>query len=331
LRRTLAIARQLAGDLKDVYQLLLTGSMVAGAFTLPSRLDILKLPALSKRSSGQYKSRALPLTLKSILAWRQRMILEAAIHFKPDLLLVDKSPAGVHGELLPTLRHLKTWSPKTVLVLGMRDIEDSPEKTRAEWEAAGVPQLFDQVYDSILLYGQRDFFDPVDKYRISAAAAAKMVECGYLGRNDVTRDAAWVRRELGVGDDPLVVVTVGGGGIPVIRNDEGDLQGVAAVIDKDFASSLLARSIGADLFLISTAVEQVYLNFGKPDQQAIDVMTVPEAKLHMEEGHFAKGSMLPKIQAVIWFLETGGQEALITNPENITRALRGETGTRVVP
>ncbi len=132
-------------------------------------------------------------------------------------------------------------------------------------------------------------------------------------------------------DAGIITVTVGGGGIPVIRNDEGDLQGVAAVIDKDFASSLLARSIGADLFLISTAVEQVYLNFGKPDQQAIDVMTVAEAKRHMEEGHFAKGSMLPKIQAVIWFLETGGQEALITNPENITRALRGETGTRVVP
>jgi predicted glycosyltransferase len=212
LRRTLAIAGQLAGDLKNAYQLLLTGSMVAGAFALPSRLDILKLPALSKRSSGQYKSRALPLTLKSVLAWRQRMILEAAIHFKPDLLLVDKSPAGVHGELLPTLRHLKTWSPKTILVLGMRDIEDSPEKTRAEWQAAGVPQLFDQVYDSILLYGQRDFFDPVKEYQISTAAATKMVECGYLGRNDVTRDAAWVRRELGVGDDPLVVVTVGGGG-----------------------------------------------------------------------------------------------------------------------
>ena len=131
-------------------------------------------------------------------------------------------------------------------------------------------------------------------------------------------------------DAGIITVTVGGGGIPVIRNDGGDLQGVAAVIDKDFASSLLARSIGADLFLISTAVEQVYLNFGKPDQQAIDVMTVAEAKRHMEEGHFAKGSMLPKIQAVIWFLETGGQEALITDPENITRALRGETGTRVV-
>jgi len=137
-----------------------------------------------------------------------------------------------------------------------------------------------------------------------------------------------VRKLLGAG---IITITVGGGGIPVIRNEEGDLEGVAAVIDKDYASSLLARSIGADLFLISTAVEQVYLNFGKPDQQAIDVMTVAEAKRYMEEGHFARGSMLPKIQAIIWFLEAGGEEAIITSPENIARALRGETGTRIVP
>ena len=132
-------------------------------------------------------------------------------------------------------------------------------------------------------------------------------------------------------DAGIVTITVGGGGIPVIRNEEGNLEGVAAVIDKDYASSLLARSIGADLFLISTAVEKVYLNFNKPDQQAIDVMTVAEAKKYMEEGHFAKGSMLPKIQAIIMFLEAGGKEAIITDPENIARALRGETGTRIVP
>jgi carbamate kinase len=137
-----------------------------------------------------------------------------------------------------------------------------------------------------------------------------------------------VRELLNAG---IITITVGGGGIPVVRNAEGDLEGVAAVIDKDYASSLLARSIGADLFLISTAVEKVYINFNKPDQKAIDVMTVSEAKQYMDEGHFAKGSMLPKIQAVIWFLEAGGKEAIITNPENIARALRGETGTRITP
>ncbi len=132
-------------------------------------------------------------------------------------------------------------------------------------------------------------------------------------------------------DAGFVVITVGGGGIPVVENENGDLEGVAAVIDKDFASSLLATSIKADLFLISTAVEKVYLNFGKPNQEAIDRMTVAEAQKYIEEGHFAKGSMLPKIQAIVQFLESGGKQAIITNPENIERALRGETGTLIAP
>jgi len=132
-------------------------------------------------------------------------------------------------------------------------------------------------------------------------------------------------------DAGITTITVGGGGIPVVRNEEGELRGVPAVIDKDYASALLAQSIDADLFLISTAVEHVYLNFGEPDQEAIDEMTVAEAKRYTEEGHFAEGSMLPKIKAIIWFLEEGGREALITNPENIARALEGQTGTRIVP
>jgi len=103
------------------------------------------------------------------------------------------------------------------------------------------------------------------------------------------------------------------------------------VIDKDFGSAILASSIDADLFLISTAVEKVALNFNKPDEVWLDKMTVAEAKKYLEEGHFAKGSMEPKIKAVIKFLDMGGREALITNPENIGRALKGETGTRIVP
>ena len=127
------------------------------------------------------------------------------------------------------------------------------------------------------------------------------------------------------------VITVGGGGIPVIEED-GYLKGIAAVIDKDFASSLLAREINADLFLISTAVEKVAINFGKPDEKWLDKMTLSEAKAYLAEGiHFAKGSMAPKIQAIIWYLESGGKQALITNPENIGRALKGETGTWILP
>jgi len=130
----------------------------------------------------------------------------------------------------------------------------------------------------------------------------------------------------------IITITVGGGGIPVVDPGDGNYHGIAAVIDKDYASSLLAQKIKADLFVISTAVEKVAVNFGKPDQKWLDKMTLAEAKAYLAEGtHFAKGSMAPKVQAIIWYLENGGKQALITNPENIGRALKGETGTWIVP
>jgi len=129
----------------------------------------------------------------------------------------------------------------------------------------------------------------------------------------------------------FVVIAVGGGGIPVVQDKEGNIFGVEAVIDKDFASALLASQIGADLFLITTAVPQIALNYNQPNEVGIDKMTLTEAKAYMEQGHFAKGSMEPKVQAIINYLEAGGKEALVTDPENIERALAGETGTRIVP
>jgi len=128
----------------------------------------------------------------------------------------------------------------------------------------------------------------------------------------------------------FVVVAAGGGGIPVTE-EGGKLEGIAAVIDKDYASSLIAIGIKASLLLVSTAIEKVALNFGKPNQKLIDRMTLKEAKKYYREGHFPPGNMGPKIQAIISFLERGGKEAIITNPENIERALLGETGTRILP
>ena len=130
-------------------------------------------------------------------------------------------------------------------------------------------------------------------------------------------------------DQGFTVIAVGGGGIPVVEDERHELIGAAAVIDKDHASALLANRIGADLLLISTAVEKVALNYGKASQQWLDHLTVAEAKRYLAEGHFAKGSMGPKIEAIIWYLEHGGRAALITNPENIEEALAGRTGTRV--
>jgi carbamate kinase len=132
-------------------------------------------------------------------------------------------------------------------------------------------------------------------------------------------------------DAGVATIAVGGGGIPVVANDNGDLEGIAAVIDKDLASALLASQVDADLLLISTAVEQVALNFGTPEQEWVGRFTLDEVKRYLAEGgHFAEGSMAPKMRAVVQFLEAGGKEALITNPQNLERAMAGETGTRIV-
>lgn len=130
--------------------------------------------------------------------------------------------------------------------------------------------------------------------------------------------------------DGFVVVAVGGGGIPVVEED-GRLKGVEAVIDKDYASSLLARKIKAELFLISTSIEKVYLNFNTPQMMAIDTMKMAEAEEYLSLGHFAEGSMAPKIRASISFLKAGGKEAIITTPQKIEEAIRGLTGTRIIP
>jgi carbamate kinase len=137
-----------------------------------------------------------------------------------------------------------------------------------------------------------------------------------------------IRQMAGAG---YVVVACGGGGIPVIVDDNGDFSGVEAVIDKDLASSLLARSLCADALVLPTGVEKVALDFNKPTQRWLDRMTLAEAKRYAAEDQFDKGSMGPKVAALIDFVEGGGKLGLITNAPNLPRALRGETGTRVVP
>jgi carbamate kinase len=132
-------------------------------------------------------------------------------------------------------------------------------------------------------------------------------------------------------DDGFVVITVGGGGIPVVADAMGCLHGVAAVIDKDYASSLLATAVGADVFAITTSVERVALDWGKASQRWVDQLTVAEARAYLAEGdHFMPGSMAPKIEACLEFLERGGSEALITAPKDLERALAGKAGTRIV-
>jgi carbamate kinase len=131
-------------------------------------------------------------------------------------------------------------------------------------------------------------------------------------------------------DSGAIVIAVGGGGVPVVRDAGGSLRGVEAVIDKDRASSVLAGQIGADVLFLLTQVEKVALDFGKPGQRDLDTMSVSEARKHLAEGQFPPGSMGPKVESAIAFLEAGGKEAVITRPELLSEALKGKRCTRIV-
>ena len=128
----------------------------------------------------------------------------------------------------------------------------------------------------------------------------------------------------------FTVIAGGGGGIPVVEEDDGSFRGIEAVIDKDFASALMASALGVDLLVITTGVPQVAIDFGTPDQRFIDSMGVEELERHLADGQFPAGSMGPKIEAAVQFLRAGGQEVLITSPDRLDQALAGRTGTRLV-
>ncbi len=183
---------------------------------------------------------------------------------------------------------------------------------------------------------------PIGPHLDEATARQRATEQGWVIREDSGR--GWRRvvpsprsvaiveleviRSLATGG--TVVIACGGGGLPVFEDEIGELQRVEAVIDKDDASSLLARELGAEMLLITTAVEKVAVNFGKPDQRWLSRLTLAEAREHQAGGQFAPGSMGPKIQAMIDFVEHSGGRGMITDPMNLTRALAGETGTAIV-
>ena len=159
-------------------------------------------------------------------------------------------------------------------------------------------------------------------------------DAGRGGRRYVASPKPQQIVELGairaLSDSGNIVICCGGGGIPVYRTEHNHLKGAAAVIDKDFASELLAEQLDADMLIILTAVEKVAINFNKPDQKGLDDLTPAEARKYMEENQFAKGSMLPKVQAAVKFAESkAGRTALITLLEKAKDGIEGKTGTRV--
>lgn len=219
IRRSLEIAQHLSRSIPHASLIMLTGSMQAHAYALPDRMEYIKLPTLTKNAGGQYCSRLLPHTIDITLKLRQRIILESVRNLRPDILIVDKAPAGIRGELLPALQFLKTKSPSSRIILGMRDIEDHPDHVHAEWTKAGVVPLLKNTYHAICLYGSRTLYDPVKEYGLSRIVEKKFISCGYVGRTQRAISREHIRTELLLQTNRLVLVTPGGGddGYPLLK------------------------------------------------------------------------------------------------------------------
>jgi predicted glycosyltransferase len=225
LRIVLGLATDLAARRPDASLLLLTGSMQIDSFELPANVDYVKLPAMPKR----HLYADLPVPGSEGTPHKQAMYLRNAVAratieaFQPHLIVVDHAPAGLFRELTDSLtslhNNLSQAAERSQIVLLMRDITFGPDQTKVIWQKEGVYELLEQVYDRILVYGDRDIFDPILEYRLSPTIAHKMTFCGYLTPPSPSRPAATVRAGLGVGDLPLVAVSVGGGadGAPLLR------------------------------------------------------------------------------------------------------------------
>ncbi|MBI4717172.1 MAG: hypothetical protein HY763_05160 [Planctomycetes bacterium] len=205
LARTLNICKHLGHEYPFTTFLLATGTPYVSMFEHLPRLDYIKLPTLAKEASHRYRSKYLTMATDELIRCREGILQQAVEHFEPDVVLVDKAPLGVCRELLPTLRWLRRNRPQTRIVFGMRDIEDSPEATVAQWDADGVPAALEAVYDEIWCYGMRSVFDVVAEYRLSPAIADKLRFVGYVAQEPCGHPP------LNGSASRSVLVTVGGG------------------------------------------------------------------------------------------------------------------------
>ncbi|MEM9006838.1 MAG: glycosyltransferase [Cyanobacteria bacterium P01_F01_bin.86] len=185
--------------------------MIQG-FRLPKGLDYIKLPCLNRGLEGELSAKYLGTSMEETVELRSQLIYSAAFHFKPDLLLVDKKPAGLKGELTETLDYLQHYSPKTKRVLLLRDILDTPEKTIADWQKLGCYKDMQAHYDQVLVVGMQTIFDVAKEYQFPLPIAPKIRYCGYIRKQPGEHSRATLRQTLGIqATDRLVLVTPGGG------------------------------------------------------------------------------------------------------------------------
>lgn len=212
IRRMLAICEHLLSAITDLSILVVSGSPMLQSFRLPPRLDYIKIPCLNRGESGEIAVKYLNTEIAETVKLRSDLILMAAINFKPDAILVDKKPYGIKNELVTTLKFLKKQLPQTKLLLLLRDILDSPEKTVGEWKEHGFYQAIEKFYDQILVVGMPEVFDICREYQFPPAVAQKVRYCGYLRKEPGLKSREIRREELQVKEpEQLVLVTPGGG------------------------------------------------------------------------------------------------------------------------
>jgi predicted glycosyltransferase len=211
LRRMLAICQSLSRAIPDLSILLLSGSPMVQSFRLADGLDYIKLPCLTRVEREGYAVKSLRLGIVEGIKLRSDLILTTAANFQPDVFLVDKKPFGIKNELKATLEYLKQTSPQLKVALILRDILDTPESTVSVWKAHDYFQVIDKFYDVVLSLGVPEIFDPRSEYQFPAAVADKVKFCGYLRREAGSKSRVEVRQKLGLTEERLALVTLGGG------------------------------------------------------------------------------------------------------------------------
>ena len=211
IRRMLEISKHLAASDPDVSILIISGSPMLHAFRIPERVDYIKLPCLTRTTRGGYEVKFLQTSFEDVMRLRANIILSAVLDFAPDLILVDKKPFGVSNELAPVIDLLGRRLQRPKMVLLLRDILDSPEATAQVWEKNGYYEAIERYYDQVLVVGSLDVFDLGAEYRFPPETRAKIRFCGYIKRSRGLTSRQVTRENYGVGSEPLVLVTPGGG------------------------------------------------------------------------------------------------------------------------
>jgi len=212
IRRMLTICEHLLSEIPQLSILLLSGSPMLQGFRLPLGLDYIKLPCLNRGNTGEVAVKYLGMDVDKTVKLRSELILSAAVNFQPDLFLIDKKPLGIKNELTAAVNYLDNNLPETKLVLLLRDILNTPEKTIAEWQKNSYNQLIDKLYVLLLIVGSRQVFDFIKEYKIPENIAEKVYFCGYIRRHQGYKASEVVRQELDLnGKEKLVLVTPGGG------------------------------------------------------------------------------------------------------------------------